>query len=302
MAIISASRRTDIPAFHSRWFMDKISRGVALVKNPFGGQTREVSLRREEVDGIVFWSRDYRPMLDDLDRLRDMGYRFYFQYTIIGYPRWLDPGSPSVEIAVRTAHALARRHGPRTVVWRYDPVMLAEGLGQEWHLDNFTRLAGILEGATDECVTSFVDFYAKFSRRLPLLLEENGSRLLPPDSAMTRALAASMGRIAAGKGISLTACCEKEDLRGAIPASRCVDRVRMGDVAGVDRSALPKKPSRQMCQCHASVDIGGYDSCPAGCAYCYANRGRKTAAVNSAAIAPSNPGLWPLQRHRVGAR
>ncbi|MDH5637558.1 MAG: DUF1848 domain-containing protein [Nitrospinota bacterium] len=296
MAIISASRRTDIPAFHSQWFMDKIARGQAMVKNPFNGQTREVSLRLEDVDGIVFWSRDYRPMLDDCARLSDMGYRFYFQLTIIGYPRWVDPGSPPIEISARTAHALALRHGPRAVVWRYDPVMLAQGMDAEWHLKNFTRLADMMEGATDECVTSFIDFYAKFSKRLPRLMEENCSPIISPEPGELPTLISSMGAIAARRGIRLSACCETENIRGDIPASCCVDRERMAAVAGVDLLEIPKRPTRRLCGCHASVDIGAYDTCPAGCAYCYANRGQKLAVKNSGGITPENRGLWPQGR------
>ena len=294
MAIISASRRTDIPAFHSKWFMDKIVRGAVMVKNPFGAGTREVSLRRADVDGIVFWSRDYRPMLDDLSRLKKLGYPFYCHFTIIGYPKWLDPGSPSISVGAATARRLARDHGPGTVVWRYDPVLLAEGMEGRWHLENFRALASMMEGATDECVTSFIDFYAKFSRSLPMVMEANGAPMAHPGREELLRLLESMAAVAGEHGMKLAACCEKEDVRGAVAPARCVDRGRMERVAGVDLSAIKSRPTRRLCGCHASVDIGGYDSCPAGCAYCYANRSQKKAAINARGVMAANPGLWPI--------
>lgn len=38
--IISASRRTDIPAFYARWFMNRIRHGSCVVINPFNSAQR----------------------------------------------------------------------------------------------------------------------------------------------------------------------------------------------------------------------------------------------------------------------
>ena len=68
--IISASRRTDIPAFFAGWFMEKIRSGAVQVSNPFNPrQIRTVSLRPEDVDGIVFWSKNPAPFLENLDAI-----------------------------------------------------------------------------------------------------------------------------------------------------------------------------------------------------------------------------------------
>ena len=73
--IISASRRTDIPAHYSEWFFNRLKDGYAYVRNPMNPhQISEVSLSPEVVDGIVFWTKDPTPMLDRLDELRAVSY------------------------------------------------------------------------------------------------------------------------------------------------------------------------------------------------------------------------------------
>lgn len=293
MAIISASRRTDIPAFYSAWFMDKIRKGSVLVRNPFGGAAREVSLKLADVDGIVFWSRNYGPMLDSLVALADMGYGFYLQFTIIGYPKWLDPGSPKIDKAVRTAHLLAKSFGPKAVVWRYDPILLAEGMDAAWHMGNFRRVAEMMEGAADECVTSFADFYAKFAKTLPRIMEQNGAPLASPTRGEPRRLMEELAHMAARRGMRLSACCEPEDIRGSSPPSACVDGARLEAIIKKGLPGIPGKPTRKLCNCRQSADIGAYDTCPAGCAYCYATRSRQGAAARMGAIRPQDDGLWP---------
>jgi DNA repair photolyase len=44
--------------------------------------------------------------------------------------------------------------------------------------------------------------------------------------------------------------------------------------------AARQKGNRPGCLCAESRDIGAYDSCPHGCAYCYAVRHRDRALTN----------------------
>ena len=90
--IISASRRTDIPAFYAEWMVRRLREGYCTVANPFNrNQVTRISLKPEDVDAIVFWTRNPRPLLPYLDELDSRGYRYYFQFTILGYPREIDP-------------------------------------------------------------------------------------------------------------------------------------------------------------------------------------------------------------------
>ncbi len=123
--IVSASRRCDIPAFAGDWFMERLRGGEVDVANPFRpGPGRRVSLRREDVDAFVFWSRDPRPFLGHLPEIERRGYPYYFLLTVTGYPRLLEPAVPARRLMpCRFSGNWPARIGRRRVIWRYDPVL-----------------------------------------------------------------------------------------------------------------------------------------------------------------------------------
>ena len=122
--IVSASYKTDIPAFYGSWFRARMAAGFADVTNPWGGPPFRVDLRRQAVDGFVFWTRNAAPFLDELDRLSDEKWPFVVQFTVTGYPRALERSVVPTEVAVAQIKALSRKFGRRSVVWRYDPVLI----------------------------------------------------------------------------------------------------------------------------------------------------------------------------------
>ena len=110
---ISASRRTDVPAFYAPWFMNRVREGYCTVPNPFNSkQVSTVSLTPEDVDVFVFWTRNVGPLMPYLDELDEMGYRYYYQYTVLGYARALETKTPPLRTAVKTFQTLAERIGP----------------------------------------------------------------------------------------------------------------------------------------------------------------------------------------------
>ena len=164
--IVSASYRTDIPAFYSEWFFERLKKGFVRVKNPYSAQHYEVSLRREDVDGFVFWTRNFGPMMSRLDWLLEFGRPFTVQFTVTGYPRSLEAAVVPSEIAIKQIQTLSRDVHALCPVWRYDPIVLSEATPRGYHLEQFRTLARALEGATDEAVISFVHIYAKSARNL----------------------------------------------------------------------------------------------------------------------------------------
>ena len=128
--IISASRRSDIPAFHASWFMDCIREGQVTVKNPFNPKQESViRLEPAQVDVIVFWTRNAAPLLGHLPELDDHGYDYIFLYTITGYGPPLESNCPSLERAVETFKQLSDTIDPERVIWRFDPIICIEGKG-----------------------------------------------------------------------------------------------------------------------------------------------------------------------------
>lgn len=298
--IISASRRTDIPAFYTPWFLNRVRAGYCTVPNPFNrSQVSRVSLRPEEVDVIVFWTRNPRPLLPHLAELDERGYRYYFQFTLLDNPRSVDPKTPPVETAIETFQALAAQVGPQRVIWRYDPIVWSTATDAAYHLERFARIAAALHGHTSRVVISVMDVYRKAAQRLRALAPQ-GIEIIaapaenPPDFAP---LMHGLAALAAEHGMEIQSCAEELDLaRYGITPGKCIDDDYIRRVFGLELN-LKKDPSqRAACGCVASRDIGMYDTCLFGCVYCYATNSFAFAGANHAAHDPAGEALIPLAR------
>ena len=165
--IISASGKTDIPAFYSEWFIRRIRAGYCLVPNPLNAkQVTYVSLCPDEVEAIVFWSKNPNPLIPYLEELDEMGFRYYFQFTLNDYPVSLEPGVPPLHNRLSTFLNLSRRIGTLRVVWRYDPIIISNSTPVEFHVEAFTRLAQTLRNATRRVMISIIDFHRGAERSL----------------------------------------------------------------------------------------------------------------------------------------
>ena len=264
--IISASYRSDIPAFHGEWFLAALASGGVAVANPYSQRSYRVDLRAEAVDGYVFWTRNARPFARALAAVAAQGKPFVVHYTILGYPRAIDTNVIDPKLAIDSARAIADAYGKRAVVWRYDPILLTPVTETGWHRANFTRLADALARITDEVVVSFAQLYAKSARNLA----KAGITWRVPELPEQAALIADLRAIAAERAIALSLCTQPE-LAAAThaPGARCIDAARLADVAGRPIVAATKG-NRPGCLCAESRDIGAYDSCVHGCRYCYA--------------------------------
>lgn len=263
--IVSASYRTDIPAFHADWFARRLQAGFALVKNPYGSKPYRVALDPDHADGFVFWTRNPKPFRRVLDGLARAGRPFYLSLTLTGYgPPW-ETALPDAAGILRQAGGLSDDFGPDRLVWRYDPILFGPGLTADDHRDRFCRLADRLAGRTDEVVMSVTTLYAKSRRNLAAA----GVVVDDPPIAAKRAVLAQLTAEALARGLKPTLCAQPDLLvEGLAPAS-CIDAGRLGRIAGRSIAARPKG-NRPGCACAESRDIGAYDSCRHGCRYCYA--------------------------------
>ena len=246
--IVSASRRTDIPAFFSEWFYNRVGKGFVLLRNPYNPQqVGRVELTPDRVEGIVFWTKNAAPFLPRIGELDQ--FKYYFQYTITGYGRDVERNLPDKKAVVIPAF---KQIGADKAIWRYDPILINERYTWDYHVRAFTKIAEALEGYTNTAVMSFVDYY----RTVNL----NPLNIQPLTSEQQRELAQQLSEIAAAHGMELQSCAEDVGL----PHSCCVDGRRFGVVKPKDRN------QRGLCQCVESIDIGTYSTCSHGCAYCYA--------------------------------
>jgi hypothetical protein len=293
--IISASRRTDIPAFYSEWFMNRIQAGYCTVPNPFNRkQVSRVSLRPEDVDVIVFWTRHPRPLLPHLAALDERGYRYYFQYTLMNNPRAIDPKTPPLEASLRTFRELADRIGPAKVIWRYDPIVFTKAMGAGFHQQAFERIARALQGYTHRSVISVVDVYRKASKRLREMAAQ-GHELIDYDGSPSERfdeLMRALVRAATDSGMEIVSCAEDVDLRPfGVRPGKCVDDEYISRVFGITVTSTKDPAQRQACGCVVSKDIGMYDTCLYGCRYCYATSSFERARENHGNHDPSSPSL-----------
>jgi hypothetical protein len=285
--VVSASRRTDLPAFHARWFAARLRAGFCHWRHPFTGAIRRVSLRPADLRAIVFWTRWPVPLLDTVGGLREDGVPLVFQFTLTDYGPPLESHVPRLGPILRAWERLARCVGPEAIGWRYDPIVLDEELTAAAHEARFAALAERLQGLTRRCTVSFVDFYGKTERNLARVAAVTGRSFQRPEPAEKRALLARLAPYAAERGIRLLSCCDDDLVGEGIGKARCVDpeliaALRARDGGGAaggpeELPPLPLRPTRPGCGCAASVDIGAYDTCVFGCAYCYAVSGRETA-------------------------
>ncbi|MCE5199579.1 MAG: DUF1848 domain-containing protein [Armatimonadota bacterium] len=277
MKIISVSRRTDIPAFYSEWFMNRIRDGYVRWMNPFSKAIYQVSLLPEDVLAIVFWSKNYQPLLPHLDELDAGGYRMLFHFTITGLLQVFEPRVPETAELTECARILSHRYGAEAVLWRYDPVLISSVTDQQYHIGRFTDLCSKLERSVKSCYFSFAVFYGKVLRNTQALKNETGIVCHDLEMDDRIALANTLAEIAADHGIEMLSCCGDYLLGDKIKKAHCVDAELLQRLFPDMVGNLAEHPTRKECGCYESKDIGTYGTCPHGCVYCYANTNAQAA-------------------------
>ena len=294
--IISASYRTDIPAFYGDWFLRRVAEGRCRTVNPYNGKPSDIPLTRDRVDGIVFWTRNAAPFLAGLEQLAAAGYPFVVHTTLTGYPRALERSVASVEASLETMRRIARRYGPRALVWRYDPVMATSLTPPAWHRETFASLARQLAGCTDEVVLSYVQVYAKTRVNSDRAAGRFGFTWQDPPAEEKRALLGDLAEIARDAGLTASLCAQPELMGPGLTEARCIDAARLSDIAGRPIAA-ETKGNRPGCRCARAHDVGAYDTCPHGCVYCYAVRRPELAKRRYRGHDPDGAALAPAGRN-----
>lgn len=263
--ILSVSRRTDIPAFYSEWFLKRIREGFLYVRNPMSEhQVSRINLAPEVVDCIVFWTKNPAPMLGHLEELNR--YDYYFQYTLNCYGSEVEPHVPPLGERLQSFISLSRIIGKERVIWRYDPVLFSEIYTPEYHLEKFSAIAKALSAYTRKCVFSFVDTYVSKNSKSLLRLKQRELTVEERDHFLKK-----LAGIARENGLILSACAENIDLEQyEIEHNSCIDQNLIERIVGTPIDVRPDG-QRPYCRCVKCDDIGAYDTCPHGCVYCYAN-------------------------------
>jgi hypothetical protein len=279
--VISASRRTDIPAFYMPWFMECLQKGRFKVVNPFNNRAKIVTAGPDQVHSIVFWSKDFGPFIegDYGMRLEEMGYDLFFNFTINSAIPLLEPAVPALDKRIEQLNELSKRVSPRAINWRFDPLSFF-GTGDGIQADNLGDFSCIATAAHDagieRCVTSFMDYYPKIKRRVKKM---EGFTFYDPPIEKKIDILYQMQETLMPLGIELQVCCERallEQLPDDLPvkASSCVPNKLLAELYGKGLSTRKDAGQRVKagCGCGVSVDIGSYRDHPCyhKCLYCYA--------------------------------
>ncbi|URZ07478.1 DUF1848 domain-containing protein [Clostridium felsineum] len=283
--IVSVSRRTDIPAFYSEWFFNRLKEGFVYVINPFNKKTvSKVELTPKTVDLFVFWTKDAEPMLKRLDKLKK--FKYYFQFTITAYRNEVELGTRKKNDIIDTFKRLSKKIGKEKIIWRYDPIFLNDLYTKEYHYIWFEKFCAKVEGYTDKCIISFLDLYKKTERNTKCL------NIHKMDENSMREIAKQLQSIASRHSIIIETCSEGIDLSEyGIKKGSCIDEKLISKIIDFPIDVKKDDNQRELCGCVKSVDIGQYNTCKHHCLYCYANFNEKLVNYNILSHNPKTPVL-----------
>lgn len=280
--IISASRRTDIPAYYGEWFINRLKENYVLVRNPFNpAHVSRIRLCKDDIDCIVFWTKNPMPFIRWLPFIN---IPYYFLFTITGYGTDLEKSIPDKELLIDSFVHLSSICGRERVVWRYDPVVLTDKYNIDWHISNFSELAEKLHSYTRKCIFSFLHLYEKCKTNL----KNTGAREISGSERII--LAGEMAKTANSLQIELESCATETELSMfGIRRGSCINKTIIEKMTGTRLKSVKDKYQRKHCGCLESIDIGAYNTCPGYCLYCYANSGYDRIKKNFESHDPLSP-------------
>ncbi len=281
--IIQTGMRTDIPAFYSTWFINRVKEGFVYVRNPYNEhQVSAYQLDPNVVDALGFCTKNPAPMLKHMNELSD--YSQYWHVSITPYGKEIEPNVPPVKDVIKSFQTLSKMVGANAVAWRYDPIFINDAYSLSYHKRAFERMAYLLHGYTHTVVISFIDLYAKTKRNFPEVKEVNYSQRLE--------LGEFICAVAKKYDMEVRPCAEGKELEmfGA-NCSGCITQ-ELFEKAIEKELIIPNfVPQRKECGCVFGKDIGQYNTCGHFCRYCYANEDKQLVVKNRSKHDPNSPFL-----------
>lgn len=273
--ILSVSRRTDIPAFYAEWFMERLRQKFVLVRNPFNYHLiSKIPLTPENIDVIVFWTKNSKPIHKYLDEIDNLGYKYYFQYTITPYKKDMEENIQDKKEIIKSFQTLSTKLGSEKVILRYDPVILTSSYNTAYHKKAFEKLCRHLNGYIKKIIISFIDYYNNTYNNIKA---HNVYNITDNDMYI---IAENFAETADKYNLKIESCAEQIDLeKFGINHGKCIDDELIEKITGYKIKA-GKDGQRLACGCIKCIDIGEYNTCLHKCLYCYANINKDTAFKN----------------------
>ena len=268
--ILFASGRTDIPAFYSNWFINRVKAGFVDVRNPFN-QKLVSRIYFSDVDLIMFCSKNPLPMINKLDILK---VPVLFHVTITPYSKDVEPNIPDKRLIIEGVKKLSLVLGIDNVVLRYDPIFLSDKYNVDYHIRAFDKLCKNLNGYVNKIIVSFMDEYKNVRSNKNILKYRAFTR------EDYKKIGEAFSKSAMDNGMSVQTCFEDEDLtQYGFVKGECLSHELAYILTGKKfKSSNVRKEKK--CECVQMVDIGDYNSCMHMCKYCYANYDEKAVSSN----------------------
>ncbi len=300
--IVSAGRSTDIPAFYSKWFFNRLDRGYCVWINPFNQMRQYISFDKTRL--FVFWSKNPEKFIDRLPELDSKNINYYFQFTLNDYENDdLEPGVPPLRRRIDVFKRLSRQIGKQRVIWRFDPLVLTDRIDAAALVEKIYRVGEKISKYTNKLVISFADIARYRNVQRNLVSAGIRYRLFSDEDILF--IAENLQQLSADLGLVVATCAEEMDLGAyGIVHNKCIDDElmiknfssdkRLMKFLGASNSYLNRLPGfesgtslnlkdrgqRKACRCIVSKDIGQYNTCPHLCRYCYANFSEKKVKKN----------------------
>ncbi|MFO7750303.1 MAG: DUF1848 domain-containing protein [Desulfobacteraceae bacterium] len=320
--IVSASRATDLPAYYSQWFIDKIRKGYVKWINPFNRQKPQyISLSNTQV--IVFWSKNPKPLIPSLRELDEKKIQYYFQFTLNDYEKeGFEPRVPPLEERLESFQMLSELIGKDKVIWRFDPLLITDRTPPDVLLEKIEKTGEKLHGLTKKLVFSFADI-SRY-KKVQANLKSKGIHYEEFSVETMDYVAGKISELNKAWGLTAATCGEKRDFsKYGIIKNRCIDDelilkitdsstrtnefekflgfdpqmnlFKQGGGAGSKTEKnLKDKGQRKECGCIYSKDIGSYNTCSHLCVYCYANNSPKAVSSNINQMTVESDALLPF--------
>lgn len=268
--ILNVSGRTDIVAFYSKWFLNRLKEGYADVKNPFNPNLVS-RINFDDVDLILFCTKNPIPIIDKLD---DIKIPYIFHVTITPYKDDIEPNLPSKSDIIEAVKKISTTIGIENVYVRYDPIFISEKYNIEYHIKAFTKLCSFLKGYVKTIIISFIDNYKNVRKNLPYLKYRSFTE------EDYKLIGENFSKIAKDNNMVVQTCFEERNLTeyGFIKGE-CMSKELAFKLTG---KTYKKWQARKgsACNCVELVDIGVYNSCNHLCKYCYANYDESKVKIN----------------------
>ena len=259
--ILNVSGRTDIVAFYTPWFINRLKEGFVDVRNPFN-ESQVSRIYFSDVDAIVFCTKNPRPIIP---YLKDIKKPILFHVTLTGYHKDIEVNVKDKKEIIKDIKEISKILGKRNVYVRYDPIFLNDKYTVDYHIKAIKRLAEVLDGYIEKIIISFIDDYKNVRKNEYAL---NYREFKESDY---KALGENVSKVCHEHNIRVHTCFEKRILSEyGFDEEVCLSHELAYMLTG---KKYPNWKARKegLCNCVNIVDIGVFNTCPHFCKYCYAN-------------------------------